>query len=95
MEPGNNERGGQGLAQGGREKKKERKYYGKLLIFIIFIVLSIEYYAYVFEVMLKYMTPKNFNLILTLSSSFINGFYFHYVDKPWRDTFILGILHRR
>ena len=67
MESSNNQdRSGQGLMQGGKEKKKEKKYYGKLLILIIFIVLAIEYYAYVFEVMLKYMTPKNFNLILFL-----------------------------
>jgi hypothetical protein len=52
--------------KGGKEKKKEKKYYGKLLIIIILIVLCIEYYAYVFEVMLKYMTQKNFKLILTL-----------------------------
>ena len=67
MESSNNQsKGGQGLVTGGKEKKKEKKYYGKLLIFIIFIVLSVEYYAYVFEVMLKNMTPKNFNLILIL-----------------------------
>ena len=46
--------------------KKEKKYYGKLLICIILLVLSIEYYAYVFEVMLKAMNQKNFNLIFTL-----------------------------
>jgi palmitoyltransferase len=53
--------------QSGKEKKKEKgKYYGKFLIFIIFVILTLEYYQYVFEVMLKYMTAKNFNLILTL-----------------------------
>ena len=57
---------GTGLVPTGKEKKKEKKYYGKLLILIIFIVLSIEYYAYVFEVMLNVMTQKNFKLILTL-----------------------------
>jgi palmitoyltransferase len=66
MESGNNNNEKGGLVQGGKEKKKEKKYYGKFLILIIFIVLSIEYYQYVFEVMIKYMTPKNFNLILTL-----------------------------
>ncbi len=64
MDSNNNE--GKGLVPTGKEKKKEKKYYGKLLILIIFIVLSIEYYAYVFEVMLNVMTQKNFNLILTL-----------------------------
>jgi palmitoyltransferase len=49
-----------------KKRKKKKKYYGKLLIIIILIVLCIEYYAYVFEVMLKYMTQKNFKLILTL-----------------------------
>jgi len=62
---GSNNQGERGLATG-REKKKEKKYYGKLLIIIIFIVLTTEYYAYVFEVMLKVMTQKNFKLILTL-----------------------------
>ena len=66
MESSNQGKGGQGLVQGGKEKKKEKKYYGKFLILIIFIVLSIQYYAYVFEVMLNVMTQKNFNLILTL-----------------------------
>jgi palmitoyltransferase len=61
----NQQKGGPGLIQG-KEKKKEKKYYGKLLILIIFVVLSIEYYQYVFEVMLGYMTQKNFRLILTL-----------------------------
>ena len=56
----------EGMVQGGKEKKKDKKYYGKFLIFVIFVILIIEYYSYVFEVMLKYMTQKNFNLILTL-----------------------------
>ena len=54
----------------GKEKKKERKYYGKILILIIFVIIFIEYYAYVFEVMLKYMNQKNFYLILTLLTIF-------------------------
>ena len=58
--------GNQGLVHSGKEKKKEKKYYGKLLIFVIFIVLFLEYYAYVFEVMLKNTTQKNFYSILTL-----------------------------
>ena len=49
-----------------KEKKKDKKYYGKLLIFIIFVILCIEYYAYVFEVMIKSMNQKNFYLIVTL-----------------------------
>ena len=66
MEQNNQMKGAGGLIQGGKEKKKDKKYYGKLLICIIFLVLSIEYYAYVFEVMLKAMNQKNFNLIFTL-----------------------------
>ena len=62
----NNQPRGGGLITGGKEKKKEKKYYGKLLIFIIFLVLFLEYYAYVFEVMIKNMTQKNINLILFL-----------------------------
>ena len=65
----NNNRDGPGLMNG-REKKKEKIYYGKILILIIFIIISIEYYAYVFEVMLKYMNQKNFYLILTLLTIF-------------------------
>ena len=65
MDP-SQQKGGSSLIQGGKEKKKEKKYYGKLLILVIFIILSIEYYQYVFEVMLGYMTQKNFRLILTL-----------------------------
>ena len=54
----------------GRDKKKDKKYYGKFLILIIFILICIEYYAYVFEVMVKYMNQKNFYLILTLLTIF-------------------------
>ena len=49
-----------------KRKEKRQKYYGKWLILIIFIVLSIEYYAYVFEVMLSVMNHKNLKFILTL-----------------------------
>ena len=67
MEPNNsNLKGSGGLMMKDKEKKKDKKYYGKFLIFVIFVILIIEYYSYVFEVMLKYMTQKNFNLILTL-----------------------------
>ena len=55
-----------GMIQGGKQKKKEKKYYGKFLILILFIILSLEYYAYVFEVMLTSINPKNFKFILTL-----------------------------
>jgi len=65
----NNNRDGPGLMNG-REKKKEKIYYGKILILIIFVIISIEYYAYVFEVMLKYMNQKNFYLILSLLTIF-------------------------
>ena len=65
MESHNNNEN-KGLVPTGKEKKKEKKYYGKLLILIIFIVLSIEYYAYVFEVMLNIMNQKNFKLIFIL-----------------------------
>ena len=66
MEPNNNNIKGSGMIQTGKEKKKDKKYYGKLLIFIIFVVISIEYYCYVFEIMIKSMNQKNFHLILTL-----------------------------
>ena len=54
----------------GKDKKKDKKYYGKFLILIIFIIICIEYYAYVFEVMIKYMNQKNFYLIVTLLTIF-------------------------
>ena len=67
MEPNNNNlKGSSGLMQRDREKKKDKQYYGKLLIFIIFVILSIEYYCYVFEVMINSLNQKNFYLILTL-----------------------------
>ena len=66
MDPNNNNIKGSSMIQTGKEKKKDKKYYGKLLIFIIFVVISIEYYCYVFEIMIKSMNQKNFHLILTL-----------------------------
>ena len=67
MESNNsNLKGSGGLMMKDKEKKKDKKYYGKLLIFIIFVILSIEYYCYVFEIMIKSMNQKNFHLILTL-----------------------------
>ena len=66
MDPNTNNIKGSGMIQTGKEKKKDKKYYGKLLIFIIFVVISIEYYCYVFEIMIKSMNQKNFHLILTL-----------------------------
>ena len=65
----NNNQDGPGLVTG-KEKKKEKKYYGKFLVLIIFILIFIEYYAYVFEVMVKYINQKNFYLILTLLTIF-------------------------
>ena len=62
----NKERPDFGLIQGEKEKKKDKIYYGKLLIGIVFIIMFIEYYAYVFEVMIKNMNQKNFGYILTL-----------------------------
>ena len=71
MENPNNNHNEDGLyKQAAKEKKKEKKYYGKLLIFIIFVIISIEYYTYVFEVMIKYMNQKNFKLIMTLLTIF-------------------------
>ena len=56
MEQGNNNREkDDSRFLGGKDKKKDKKYYGKFLIFIIFVILCIEYYAYVFEVMIKYI----------------------------------------
>ena len=66
MDPNNNNIKGNSMIQTGKEKKKDKKYYGKLLIFIKFVFISIEYYCYVFEIMIKSMNQKNFHLILTL-----------------------------
>ena len=71
MESNNsNLKGSGGLMMKDKEKKKDKKYYGKLLIFIIFVILSIEYYCYVFQIMIKSMNQKNLNLIVTLLSIF-------------------------
>ena len=48
------------------KEKKEKKYYGKFLILMVFIIICIEYYSYVFEVMAKYINQKNFYTILTI-----------------------------
>ena len=53
-----------------KEKKKDKRYYGKFLILFVFVIISIEYYSYVFEVMIKYMNLKNFYTIVTLLTIF-------------------------
>ena len=65
MQQGTSKRDEPGIISG-KEKKPEKKYYGKFLILMVFIIISIEYYSYVFEVMVKYMNQKNFYTILTL-----------------------------
>ena len=42
MDPNNNIKGSGGLMQRDKEKKKDKKYYGKFLIFIIFVILCID-----------------------------------------------------
>ena len=71
MESNNsNLKGRRGLMMKDKEKKKDMKYNGKLLIFIIFVILSIEYYCYVFKIMITSINQKNLNLIVTLLSIF-------------------------
>ena len=83
----------------GKDKKKDKKYYGKFLILIILIIISIEYYAYVFEVKIyeskKLLFNCNFiNNISYFSFVIINSFYINHEYKSRRNTFILGILYR-
>ena len=47
-------------------KKKDKKYYGKLLIVFIFGVLCVIYYIYVYETMWKNLKPSNLYIISTL-----------------------------
>ena len=65
MEPGRSNNNEPGILAG-KDKKKEKKYYGKFLVLMILIIIIVEYYAYVFEVMIKYMNQKNFYTIFTL-----------------------------
>ena len=49
-----------------KQKRKQKTYYGKFLVFVILLVLLIEYYIYVFEIMLNNITKNNYKLIITL-----------------------------
>ena len=69
MEQKNNNHDEPGILSG-KEKKKDKRYYGKFLILFVFVIISIEYYSYVFEVMIKYMNQKNFYTIVTLLTIF-------------------------
>ena len=58
--------GDQGLVRSDKQKKKEKKYYGKFLVFVVLSILSIEYYIYVFEIMFPNLNNSNFYLITIL-----------------------------
>ena len=67
--PGNNPQltNKENLTGGIKEpKKKDKKYYGKLLIFLIFGVILTIYYIYVYEVIWKSLTPSNLYINATL-----------------------------
>ena len=48
------------------KKRKEKKYYGKFLVFVVLTVLCIEYYIYVFEIMFNNLTKDNSTKITAL-----------------------------
>ena len=62
--PENNQQ--QKLMDNSKQKHKQKTYYGKFLIFVILLVLSIEYYIYVFEIMLNNINTNNSKIITTL-----------------------------
>lgn len=43
----------------GEDKKKEKKYHGKLLVFMIICVILIGYYTYVYEIIWRNITNNN------------------------------------
>ena len=62
---GNNEQANEGINVQGQVKKK-KQYYGKVFVGIIITVISIEYYCYVFEIMLGSLNSNNKLTIFSL-----------------------------
>ena len=51
-------------------KTQIKKIYGKLLLIILLLAFSIEYYVFVFEVILNCITPENFYYIIAILTIF-------------------------
>lgn len=68
MEPQNNEEQDQANDQlsPSNPKEKRKKYNGKYLVFVIFIVILSEYYCYIFQIMLPQLSHSNLWVIITL-----------------------------
>ena len=75
---GNNEQANEGINVQGQVKKK-KQYYGKVFVGIIITVISIEYYCYVFEIMLGSLNSNNKLTIF----SFIFVFNFFVIMIFW------------
>jgi hypothetical protein len=41
-----------------KEMKAKRKYYGKIFVLLIFLLISFEYYTYVYQVMWNKINSK-------------------------------------
>ncbi len=41
-----------------KEMKAKRKYYGKIFVFLIFTLITFEYYTYVYQVMWTKINSK-------------------------------------
>lgn len=65
-----NNQSNQGLVMNSRDKKKDKKYYGKLLVAIVLLAIFIQYYLYVFQIILKNKTASNQTLMYTILTFF-------------------------
>ena len=83
------------------EKKKNKRLYGKFLIFVIFILIIIESYSYIYIIIIKNLSTKNTKiliptliifiiLLLLLISSFITAMNTNPGDIPLYWGFYIG-----
>ena len=55
----------------GTEKKKNKRLYGKFLIFVIFILIILESYSYIYLIIIKNLTIKNSKILIPTLTIFI------------------------
>jgi hypothetical protein len=60
------------------EAQVKKKLNGKLFYIILFIALSIEYYAFVFEVIANSITPENVYYMIAFLAIFHFLFFYYY-----------------
>ena len=83
------------------EKKKNKRLYGKFLIFVIFLLIIIESYSYIYIIIIKNLSTKNTKiliptliifiiLLLLLISSFITAMNTNPGDIPLYWGFYIG-----